>query len=192
LSLKEVFLEGAVSSLLEVLSLDILQVTSLLGGVLETRLDSFSLSLDAIDDASSGGGDLIHHASRVFTLVSHELVIRAGFKVFTTESGVVHEDGLEVLKNILAGGTENGKGEGGVIETWKSEGLISTANVESSEKRVSPIIDLKNKSIEFLEVEDAEGADGTKDGSVTSHLFDFSLLEEESFDTLASASHIHD
>jgi len=186
--LEEVFLEGAVGGFLEVLVLDILQVSSLLGGgdVLGASLDGFSLSLDAVDDAVSGGGDFVHE-SGFGALLSGELVIGTGFEGLATESGVVHEDGLEVLEGILAGSTEDGEGESGTVEAWEGEGLVSTADVESSEEGISPVVELEDESVVVLEVEDTEGADSTEDGGVASGLLDFSLFEEEGFDTLDHA-----
>jgi len=162
--LEEVFLEGAVGGFLEVLVLDVLQVGSLLGGgdVLGAGLDGLGLSFDAIDDAGGGGGDLIHHAGRVFTFVSHELVIGAGFEGLATESRVVHKDGLEVLEGILVGGTEDGEGVDGTVEAWEGEELVRAADVESSKKRVFPIVELENESVVVLEVEDIERSNSSE------------------------------
>jgi len=187
---EEVLLEGAVSSLLEVLVLDVLQVSSLLGGVnvFSAGLDGLSLGLDAINDIFSSGADFIHERGFLADLVSDELVIGTGFKSFTTESGVVHEDSLEVLEGILAGVTHNFEVESGVVVAGEDEALITTGDVESSHQGVSPIVELEDKSVIVLEVEDREGSHSGEDGSVTSHLLDFSFFEEEDFDTLDHAA----
>jgi len=186
---EEVLLEGAVSSFLEVLVLDVLQVGSLLGRVdiFSAGLDGLSLGLDAINDIFSSGADFIHEGGLLADLVSDELVIGTGFKSFTAESGVVHEDSLEVLESILAGVAHDSEVESGVVGTGENEALVSTGDVESSHKGVSPIVELEDKSVVILEVEDREGSHGSEDGSVTSHFLDFSFFEEEDFDTLDHA-----
>jgi len=188
--LEEVFLEGAVSGFLEVLVLDVLQEGSLLGGtdVLGASLKGFSLGLDAVNDAVSSGTDFIHQAGVAGAwLASGELIIRAGFKSFTTESRVVQEDGLEVLEAVLAGVAKDAKSESRTIGARKSEAFARTRDVESSEEGISPVVELEDKSIVVLEVKDAEGSDGTKDWAVTSGFLDFSFIEEEGFNTLDGA-----
>jgi len=94
--LKEVLLEGSVSSFLEILVLDVLQVGSLLGriNVLGASLDSLGLGLDAINDILSSSTDFIHERG-LLGLVSDELIIRAGLKSFTAKSRVIHKNGLK-------------------------------------------------------------------------------------------------
>jgi len=185
--LEEVFLESAVSGFLEVLVLDVLQEGSLLGGtdVLGASLKGFSLGLDAVNDAVSSGTDFIQQAGVAGAwLASGELIIRAGFKSFTTESRVVQEDSLEVLEAVLAGAAVDAKSESRSVGARKSEAFARASDVESSEEGISPIVELEDESIVVLEVEDAERSDGTKDWAVTSGFLDFGFFEEEGFDTL--------
>jgi len=185
-SLEEVFVEGRVSSFLEVLVLDILQVSSLLGrsDMFSSSLDGFSLGLDSFDNLLGSFSDLVHKGG-VLGSVSDELVIRTGRKGLTTELGVVHEDGFEVLEGILAGSTKDSEIESGIVEARKSEALIRTSDIESSHEGISPIVELEDKSVVVLEVEDRERSHGSEDGSVTSHFLDFGFFEEKDFDTLS-------
>jgi len=185
MSLEEVLLEGGMSILLEILVLDVLQESSLLGrsDIFSTSLDGFSLGLDSFDNLLGSFSDLVHEGG-VLGLVSDELVIRAGLKSFTTESRVVHEDGLEVLEGVLAGSAHDFKVESGVVHARKSEGRTRASDVESSHEGISPIIELKDKSVVVLEVEDRERSQRSEDGSVTSHFLDFSFSEVEDFNTL--------
>jgi len=185
---EEVLLEGAVSSLLEVLVLDILQVGSLLGGsdILGASLDGLSLGLDIVHDILGSLTDFIHKGS-LLGLLSDELVIRAGLKSLTTHSRVVHEDSLEVLESVLAGVAHDSEVESGVVGAGETEAGATARDVESSHKGISPIVESEDKSVVVLKIEDREGSHGSEDGLVASHFLDFSFFEEEDFDTLDHA-----
>jgi len=184
--LKEVLLEGRVSILLEVLVLDVLQVRSLLGrsDIFSASLEGFSLGLDVFDNLLGSFGNFIQKSS-VLGLVSDELVIRTGRKGLATELGVVHKDGFEVLEGVLARVAEDSEVESGVVEARKGEALVRASDVESSKKRISPIVELEDKSVVILEVKDAEGSHSSKDRSVASHFLDFGFFEEEDFNTFS-------
>jgi len=177
-----------VSSLLEVLVLDVLQVSSLLGGsdVFGAGLDGFGLGLDVVHDILGSLSDLIHKRG-LLGLLSDELVIRTGLKSLAAHSRIVHEDGLEVLKGILAGFAHNFEVESGIVCSGKTEAGATARDVESSHQGISPIVESEDKSVVVLEVEDAEGSHGSKDGLVASHLLDFGFFEEKDFDTLDHA-----
>jgi len=173
---KEVLVESSMSSFLEVLILDILQLASLLGGL---GLGGFSLGLDSFSDILGSFSNLGSQG------LSGELVFRAGFKSLTTESSVVHKDGFKVLEGILVGASEDSEGEGGVVKSREGEGAFRARDVMSSHKGISPVVKLEDKSVVILEVEDAEGSHSSKDGGGTSEFLDFSFFEEEDFDTLS-------
>lgn len=187
--LEEVLLEGAVSGFLKVLVLNVLQVGSLLGrvDVFSTGLDGLSLGLDAVNDIFGSVADLIHEAGVAGGLVSLEFVIRAGLKSFTTESRVVHEDGLEVFERVLAGVSEDSEVKDRSVGARKSETSVRARDIESSEERIFEVVELKDESVVVLEEEDTKGSNGTKDGGVASHLLDFGFFEEEGFNTLGGA-----
>jgi len=174
-----------VSSLLEILVLDVLQVSSLLGRVdmFSAGLDSLGLCLDAVNDIFGSLTDLIHEGG-IRKLMSDELVIRAGLESFTAKSRIVHEDSLEVLESILAGVAEDSEVKGGIVVTRKGKVSIRATDVESSHERISPIVKSEDKSVVVLEVKDTERADSSKEGLVASHFLDLGLLEEKDFDTL--------
>jgi len=185
-SLEEVLLEGRVGILLEVLVLDVLQVRSLLGrsDIFSSGLDGFSLDMDFFNDLLGSFSDLVHKGG-VLRSVSDELVIRTGRKGLATELGVVHKDSFEVLEGVLAGAAEDSEVERGVVKARKNEVLVRASDVESSHKRISPIVELEDKSVVILEVEDSEGSHSSKDRGVASHFLDFSFFEEKDFDTFS-------
>jgi len=174
---KEVLVESSVSSFLEVLVLDVLQLASLLGGL---GLGGFSLGLDGFSDVLGSFSNLGSSDS-----LSGDLVFRAGFKSLTTESSVVYKDGFKVLEGILAGASEDSEAEGGVVEGREGESAFRARYVVSSHKRISPVVKLEDKSVVILEVKDAEGSHSSKDGGGTSEFLDFGFFEEEDFNTLS-------
>jgi len=183
--LEEVLLEGSVGVLLEVLVLDVLQEGSFLLGsdMFSSSLDGFSLVMDFFNNLLGSFSDFVHK-SGVLGLVSDELVIRAGLKSLSTKSRVVHHDGLKVLEGVLVRVTEDSEVKSGIVGTRKGEVLVRASDVESSHERISPIVELEDKSVVVLEVEDSKRSHSSEDGLATSHLLDFSFIEVKNFDTL--------
>ena len=172
------------SSLLEVLVLDVLQVSSLLSrvNVFSAGLEGLSLGLDAVNDIFSSGADFIRERG-LRSLVSDELVIRAGLKSFTAQSRVIHKNSLEILESIIAGVAHDSEVESGVVVARKGEVSVTTRDVKSSHKGISPIVESEDKSVVVLEEEDTERSHGSEDGLVASHFLDFGFFEVEDFDT---------
>jgi len=108
--------------------------------------------------------------------------------VVVTELGVVGEDGLEVLDGFWV--SDLGELDG--IETvvgWESVetslGLESAGgdDWDSLEESVFPLTEGEDKTVEFLEIDDAEGADIEEGVLREVGLGEFGVVEVEGFDT---------
>lgn len=62
--------------------------------------------------------------------------------------------------------------------------LIKADNGKSSHDWISPVVDLKNESVEIFEVKDTKGSDGSIGCVIAFDFFDFRVLEEENFGAL--------
>jgi len=185
-----VLLECAVGWCLKVLVLDVLQEGSLLGGsdIFGAGLEGLGLGFDAVNDIFGSVAHLIHQAGVAGAgLASGKFVVGAWSEFFATKSGVVHQDGLKVFEGVLAWVSEDSKVIGRVVQAGKGEASVGARDVESSEEGIFEVIELKDESVVVLEVEDAQGSNGTEDGGIATKLLDFSFFEEEGFNTLGGA-----
>jgi len=179
-----------VSICLKVLVLDVLQEGSLLcgGDIFGAGLEGLGLSLDAVNDIFGSVAHLIHQAGVAGAgFASGKLVVGAGSEFFATESGVVHQDGLKVFERVLAWVSEDSEVIGRVVQAGEGEASVRATDVESSEEGIFEVVELKDESVVVLEVEDAQGSNGTEDGGVATKLLDFSFFKVEGFNTLGGA-----
>jgi len=149
--LEEVLLEAATSVLFEVLGLDVFHVDSLFGRgeILGASSKSGSLVLDLLDCLLDSLSNDFLDSSVALLLdgLSDQLVFRAGFKLSSAFEKVVKA--LKRLTTSIVDSEVVGESIGG----RKNIGAVARGlGRKSSEEWVSPIVELENESVEFLEV----------------------------------------